>query len=218
MSYPITINEGNKAYIFEDDFKKRAAITIPLILDELMKPIEKDKKRAYCIRHKSCVDAKKAFKDSLTNTRGHLTKHLNNLISNVEIGEFLYYGDKSLKNKIFMLQYMTYLTNLEDRVMLYDAYMTRNKIPLKTIKRWYNDIDYKFYTLRLEYTREEQDAYNERQGFKSIDLIDIERKHKEQFTRHELTKNDLQFNNQSRFIDFLPEAIIERNAVYLNIM
>ena len=193
------INIEDEAYIFEDDFKKRAEITIPLILNELMKPIEKDK-------------------DSLTNTRGHLTRHLNNMISNVEFGEFLYFGEKSLKSKMFMLRYMTFLTNLEDRVMLYDAYMANIKIPLKTIKEWYNDIDYKFYTLRLEFTREEQDAYHERQGFKSIDLIDTERKHKEQFTRNELTENELQLNKQSLFVDFLPEAIIKKNYAFLNVM
>tara|TARA_R110000868_G_scaffold116958_1_gene310846 strand:+ start:192 stop:848 length:657 start_codon:yes stop_codon:yes gene_type:complete len=202
----------DEAYIFENDFKKRAEITIPLILNELMKPIQKDKK-AYYMRHKNRVDAQKYFNEHLTNIRCHLTKYLNDLISNVEFGEFLYFGEKSLKNKIFMLRYMTFLTNLEDRVMLYDAYMANIKIPLKTIKEWYNDIDYKFYTLRLEFTREEQDAYHERHGFKSIDLIDIERKQKGQFTRNELIESELQ-NNQNLFVDFLPEAIVKLNNNY----
>ena len=217
LNIKLNINLNNDAYIFEDNFKKRFELIQPLILIELMKPIETDKK-TYFKWHKS-LDINKDWDDMITVTKTHLLKHIDNMISNVEIGEFLYYGEKSLKNKAFMLRFMTYLTDLEDRIFLYEAFILKQKIPLKTIKRWYSDIYYKFKTLRLEFTREEQDAYNERHGFKSIDVIDIERREKGLFTRNELTDNDLKVSRQNLFIEVLPEAIVKNNTYnFVNIM
>jgi hypothetical protein len=198
-------------YVLENNFNKRAELIVPLILDEIMKPIEKEKKYYY-MRHKTRIDAENEYNQTITIVRCQILKQLNNMITDVDIGNFLYYGEKSLKNKVFMLRYMVYLTDLEDRLSLYDAFMMKKKIPLSVIKQWYNDIDYKFYTLRLPYTREEQDKYHERNGFKTIEEIDEMRERNGLFTRNDLTENDLTINKQDLFVNILPEKIVKKNT------
>ena len=210
MSISVIYKMQYADYVFEDNFKKRFELTKPLILNELIKPIETGKKTYF--KWSRGIDVKKDWDDMLTITRNQILIHIDNMIQNENIGEFLYYGEKSLKNKAFMLRFMTYLTDLQDRIFLYNAFITKQKIPLKTIKRWYNDIYYKFKTLRLEYSRDEQDAYHKRQGLKSIDLIDIERRKNGLFTRNELTANDLKVDKQNLFTEILPELILKQNS------
>lgn len=212
-----------EAYVIEDDFNTRRKMIVPLIIDEMVN--ERWKKndwkffydKYYHIQNYTHKDAIIAGKNELENrikdVREILTPHINELIDNLTFGQFLYYGEKHLKSKIFMLRYMLYLTDLDDRMMFYDAYTNKRSISKNIIKKVYDDITYKFMDLRLPYTRQEQEEWNKRQGFYNIDYYDDKREKQGLFTRRQLTEDELKLNPSDLFIKVIPKVILQKNTL-----
>lgn len=217
-----------EAYVLADDYETRRKLIEPLIIEEMVKETKKedDWKVWYDIyfytkhyTHKDAkIKAKKTQEKELQETIKGTTIHIKNLLDEMPLGVFLYYGDKHLKSKMFMLRYMLYLTELNDRIMIYDAYKQKKSIKLNVIKRLYSDISYKFYTLRLPYTRQEQDEYHKNQGLYSIDYLDDKREKQGLFTRRQMIDDELNVNPNDLFVKVLPKSILEKNTNLINSM
>jgi hypothetical protein len=215
-----------EAYVLTDDYETRRKLIEPLIIEEMVKETKKedDWKAWYNIyfytkhyTHKDAkIEAKKTQEKELQETIKGTTIHIKNLLDEMPLGVFLYYGDKHLKSKMFMLRYMLYLTELNDRIMIYDAYKQKKSIKVNVIKRLYNDINYKFVTLRLPYTRQEQDEYHKNQGMYSIDYLDDKREKQGLFTRRQMIDDELNVNPNDLFVKILPKSILEKNTQLIN--
>lgn len=210
-------------YVIEDDFTARRKMIVPLIIDEMVNDRWKKNDwkffydKYYHVKnytHKDAIIAgKKELEDRIKEVREILTPHINELIDNLTFGQFLYYGEKHLKSKIFMLRYMLYLTDLDDRMMFYDAYKNKQSISKKIIKKVYDDITYKFMDLRLPYTIQEQEAYHKKQGWYNMDYYDDEREKQGLFTRRQLTDDELKVNPCELFIRVIPKVILQKNTL-----
>lgn len=217
-----------EAYVIEDDFNRRRDMIIPLIVDEMINERWKSSDwkffydKYYHIKnytHKDAVIAgKKELDERITGLREILTPHIYELVDTLMLGNFLYCGEKHLKSKTFMLRYLIHLTDLEDRIMLYDAYKNKKSISKNIIKKLYDDIYYKFVTLRLPYTRQEQEEWNKRQGFYNIDYYDDKREKEGLFTRRQLTEDELKLDPNDLFINVLPKLIFEKNTELRNLL
>jgi len=212
-----------EAYVIEDDFYTRRKMIVPLIIDEMVNDRWKNNDwkffydKYYHVKnytHKDAIIAgKKELEDRIKEVREILTPHINELIDNLTFGQFLYYGEKHLKSKIFMLRYMLYLTDLDARMMFYDAYKNKQSINKNIIKKVYDDITYKFMDLRLPYTRQEQEDWNKRQGFYNLDYYDDKREKQGLFTRRQLTDDELKVNPCDLFIKVIPKTILQKNTL-----
>lgn len=204
------MNTHYENFVFEMDFQVRKNIIVPQIVEFFIKT---KKKEINFLQNLARFEKKKEL-----NFRELLEKFINKSIDDCDFNMLMYKEKDSTgsvtrfrKSRLILLFYMIYLTELNDRKYVYDIIQINKKmIPKPQTQILYDDMFYKFYNLRLPYTREEQDKFHIRQEMEPLDYFDDIREAQKRFTRRDLTEEELKINPCDLFIKYTPKAIYNR--------
>ena len=181
-------------FIFENDFETRRKMIIPLLVKDkkktLMNELITNPTWYYerCLNINTRAEKKQYLQEQELIIETELNKYYNNIIDNKEFSYLMHFGKKYYKNFRFVLYYILYLDNQEDRQTFYDAFLNKKTIDKKTIERHYDNINYRYYHMVLPFSIEQQNEYRKAREYITIDEEDDLREKEGLFTRRDLIK------------------------------
>ena len=181
-------------FIYENDFESRRKMIIPLLVNDkkktIMNELIKEPTWYYekCLNITTKLEKKQYLQEQEIVVASELNKYFNRIIDNNDFGYLMYFGKKYYKNYRFVMFYILYLDNQDDRQAFYDAFLNKKTIDKKTIEKHFDNINYRYNQMVLPFSIEEQNEYRKARELMSVEEEDDMREQEGLFTRRDLVK------------------------------